>query len=181
MGTTRFTETLGMLQPRALGFLNRVVALVSASDYYICKRCMTCKWWSWIQRDACITMLNVVLNPDSPSALQANRKVRSGEYNTKFWYKLGSGEYSTTVPPRNFGGTIWSTDVAIISPVLGFLTGICNHWTGLLDWTTGLDYWTGLDWTGLPYHKPGSFTHHTYLAHLSHFPGCLNKVCGCNT
>ena len=43
MGTTRFRNpralssalaTLGTLQPRALGFLNRVVPLVLASNYY---------------------------------------------------------------------------------------------------------------------------------------------------
>ena len=24
------------------------------------------------------------------------------------------------------------------------LSGVTNHWTGLLDWNTGLDYWTDI-------------------------------------
>ena len=63
----------------------------------------------------------ISLEPNPPSTLQEER---------------GSGEYSTTFLHFcwNFSGTIWLADVAIISPVLGWL----------------------------PYHKPLSFSHHTF-------------------
>ena len=53
--------------------------------------------------------VSLVSNPDLPSTLQEER---------------GSGEYSTTFTYlwQNFGGTIRLADVAIISPLLGFLT-----------------------------------------------------------
>jgi len=60
----------------------------------------------------CGTDYSLVSSPDPPSTLQEERVV--------WWI-----QYNILVPPRNFGSTIWLADVAIISPVLGFLTS--NH------------------------------------------------------
>ena len=68
------------------------------------------------------------------------------------WKRGGRGGLSRPTFCANFFFPVWSLnfEFAYFYPSQrdGFVWGVYNRWTGLVDWIGGLD-WTELDWTGL--------------------------------